>query len=165
MTFEQDRDTGPIDARLLTGADGLPSRTVGDALLALITLPYTQSNSIAGVQDGTTLGSAPANRTGWIASRWRWPRRGCGGCGATGMSGSFLREDLVLLMQEEAIGLPSDSTRTARAGARAWRRSTPKPYRATLPTRGCSTSRSPACRPRQRRGLGTPGSRCWRIHR
>ncbi len=153
MTFEQDGDTSPIDARLLTGADGLPSRTVGDALLALITLRYTQSNSIAGVQDGMTLGSAPANRTGWIASRWRWPRRGCGGCGATGMSGSFLREDLVLLMQEEAIGLPSDSARTARAGARAWRRSTAKPYSATLPTRGCSTSRSPACRPRQRRGL------------
>jgi phosphoribosylaminoimidazolecarboxamide formyltransferase / IMP cyclohydrolase len=56
MTFEQDRDTSPIDARLLTGADGLPSRTVGDALLALITSRYTQSNSIAVVQDGMTLG-------------------------------------------------------------------------------------------------------------
>ena len=25
MTFEQDRDTSPIDARLLSGADGLPA--------------------------------------------------------------------------------------------------------------------------------------------
>ena len=56
MTFEQDRDTHPIDARLLTGADDLPSGTVDDALLALITLRYTQSNSIAVVRDGMTLG-------------------------------------------------------------------------------------------------------------
>ena len=79
------------NARLLTGADGLPSRTVGDALLALITLRYTQSNSIAVVQDGMTLGIGAGQQNRWIASGWRWPRRGCGGCGATGMSGSFLR--------------------------------------------------------------------------
>ena len=56
MTFEQDRDTSPIDARLLSGADDLPSGTVDNALLALITLRYTQSNSIVVVRDGTTLG-------------------------------------------------------------------------------------------------------------
>ena len=56
MTFEQDRDTRPIDARLLTGADALPRRGVDDALLALVTLRYTQSNSIAVVRDGMTLG-------------------------------------------------------------------------------------------------------------
>ena len=56
MTFEQDRDTSSIDARLLGGADDLPSGTVDDALLALITLRYTQSNSIVVVRDGMTLG-------------------------------------------------------------------------------------------------------------
>jgi phosphoribosylaminoimidazolecarboxamide formyltransferase/IMP cyclohydrolase len=55
MTFEQDRDTSPIDARLLTGADGLRGGRL-TMLLALITLRYSQSNSIAVVRDGMTLG-------------------------------------------------------------------------------------------------------------
>jgi phosphoribosylaminoimidazolecarboxamide formyltransferase/IMP cyclohydrolase len=56
MTFEQDRDITRIDARLLAGADDRLGGEVGDALLALIALRYTQSNAIAVVKDGMALG-------------------------------------------------------------------------------------------------------------
>jgi phosphoribosylaminoimidazolecarboxamide formyltransferase / IMP cyclohydrolase len=57
ITVEQDRDDRPIDISLLTGNDDkLSAATTRDALLAMVTLRYTQSNSIAVVSDGMSLG-------------------------------------------------------------------------------------------------------------
>ncbi len=57
LLLEQERDLAPISAELLAGGDTqLPESAVRDALLGLITLRYTQSNSVALVRDGVTLG-------------------------------------------------------------------------------------------------------------
>ena len=53
MEFEQDRDTAPLTADLVPGLDTAGTR---DALLALAVLRHTQSNSVALVRDGMTLG-------------------------------------------------------------------------------------------------------------
>jgi phosphoribosylaminoimidazolecarboxamide formyltransferase / IMP cyclohydrolase len=56
LTLEQDADLAPITAELLTGGAGLPPSVVRDALLGMVTARYTQSNSVALVRDGVTLG-------------------------------------------------------------------------------------------------------------
>lgn len=58
LVVEQERDAVPIRAGLLTAPAGtaLPAGAVRDALLGLVTLRYTQSNSVALVRDGMTLG-------------------------------------------------------------------------------------------------------------
>ncbi len=57
LLLEQERDLAPVSAELLTGGGSrLPESAVRDALLGLITLRYTQSNSVALVRDGMTLG-------------------------------------------------------------------------------------------------------------
>jgi phosphoribosylaminoimidazolecarboxamide formyltransferase/IMP cyclohydrolase len=57
LVLEQERDRAPVTAELLTGGGSpLPESAVRDALLGLITLRYTQSNSVALVRDGMTLG-------------------------------------------------------------------------------------------------------------
>ena len=58
MLLEQQRDIAPISADLLgpSGGGELSAGVVRDALLGLVTLRYTQSNSVALVRDGMTLG-------------------------------------------------------------------------------------------------------------
>jgi len=55
LLLEQQRDTTPITADLLASAE-LPEAAVTDALLGLVTMRYTQSNSVCYVKDGVTLG-------------------------------------------------------------------------------------------------------------
>ncbi len=52
LLLEQERDAAPITAELIS----LPPGAVTDALLGLVTLRYTQSNSVALVRDGMTVG-------------------------------------------------------------------------------------------------------------
>jgi len=60
VTLEQRRNDHAIDASLLkdvvTMEKAIPERHVRDLLVGLITLKYTQSNSVAFVLDGTALG-------------------------------------------------------------------------------------------------------------
>lgn len=60
VTLEQQRNDAPIDEELLaaipTAARDLPAHVVPDILLALITLKYTQSNSVCIVYRGQTIG-------------------------------------------------------------------------------------------------------------
>ena len=60
VTFEQGRNESPIDESLLTNLvtenKTLPESAKRDMLLALITLKYTQSNSVCYVKDGQTIG-------------------------------------------------------------------------------------------------------------
>lgn len=60
VTLEQQRNAAPIAAELLaevpTAARDLPAHVVPDVLLALITLKYTQSNSVCIVYRGQTIG-------------------------------------------------------------------------------------------------------------
>ena len=56
MKFEQERDVANITASLLEGQEVLPVNGIRDALLALVILRYTQSNSIALVKNGVSLG-------------------------------------------------------------------------------------------------------------
>jgi phosphoribosylaminoimidazolecarboxamide formyltransferase / IMP cyclohydrolase len=56
LTVEQDADLAPITAELLAGGAELPPAVVRDALLGMVTARYTQSNSVALVRDGATLG-------------------------------------------------------------------------------------------------------------
>ncbi len=55
VTIEQDRDTVPV-ATVLPDDGTLDAKTRTDALLGLVTLRYTQSNSVAFVRDGAALG-------------------------------------------------------------------------------------------------------------
>jgi phosphoribosylaminoimidazolecarboxamide formyltransferase/IMP cyclohydrolase len=55
MRLEQQRDSAPIDKALLDGQQ-LSPEVVHNALLALVTLRYTQSNSVALAKDGTCIG-------------------------------------------------------------------------------------------------------------
>jgi phosphoribosylaminoimidazolecarboxamide formyltransferase/IMP cyclohydrolase len=84
VDLEQQRDLTPITADLLHVASGpaLPPGAVRDALLGLITIRYTQSNSVALVADGVTLGvgAGQQNRVDCVrlasakAATW-WLRR------------------------------------------------------------------------------------------
>lgn len=56
MAFEQERDHALITADLLGRDHSLTGQAIQDALLALVTLRYTQSNSVCLVKDGATLG-------------------------------------------------------------------------------------------------------------
>jgi phosphoribosylaminoimidazolecarboxamide formyltransferase / IMP cyclohydrolase len=58
VMVEQERDQGPIGSELLRGTLGeaLSPVVVRDALFGLVTLRYTQSNSVALVKDGAALG-------------------------------------------------------------------------------------------------------------
>jgi phosphoribosylaminoimidazolecarboxamide formyltransferase/IMP cyclohydrolase len=58
LVLEQERDVTPVTADLLAVAGGgpLPAAAARDALLGLVTLRFTQSNSVALVRDGMTLG-------------------------------------------------------------------------------------------------------------
>jgi phosphoribosylaminoimidazolecarboxamide formyltransferase/IMP cyclohydrolase len=58
LVLEQERDVTPVTADLLavSGGGPLPAAAARDALLGLVTLRFTQSNSVALVRDGMTLG-------------------------------------------------------------------------------------------------------------
>ena len=60
VTFQQGRNNGQIDESLLnnivTANRDLPPQAKADMLLSLITLKYTQSNSVCYVKDGQTVG-------------------------------------------------------------------------------------------------------------
>ena len=60
ITFEQGRNESAIDASLLnnivTKNKSLPENAKRDLLISLITLKYTQSNSVCYVKDGKTIG-------------------------------------------------------------------------------------------------------------
>jgi phosphoribosylaminoimidazolecarboxamide formyltransferase / IMP cyclohydrolase len=62
VVLEQERDRQPITAACLQGPQ-LPEAAVRDALLGMITLRYTQSNSVAFVRDGMTLGVAAGQQS------------------------------------------------------------------------------------------------------
>ncbi|HWD02520.1 MAG TPA: phosphoribosylaminoimidazolecarboxamide formyltransferase [Amycolatopsis sp.] len=55
LVVEQQRDRTPVIADLLAPAKVAPDKVI-DALLGLVTMRYTQSNSVAVVKDGMTLG-------------------------------------------------------------------------------------------------------------
>lgn len=82
LLVEQQRDTTPITADLLASSSDLPPSAVTDALLGLITVRYTQSNSVALIKDGMALGigAGQQNRVDCVrlaaakASTW-WLRR------------------------------------------------------------------------------------------
>ncbi len=60
ITFEQGRNSVPIDASLfeniVSAKNELPESAVRDLCVALITLKYTQSNSVCYVKDGQAIG-------------------------------------------------------------------------------------------------------------
>ena len=56
MRFEQERNTLPLTEALFAGETGMSDQQIADGLLALATLRYTQSNSIALFRDGMALG-------------------------------------------------------------------------------------------------------------
>lgn len=56
MTFEQERDAALISEALFAGHEALSGDVIRDALLSLVILRYTQSNSVALVKDGVSLG-------------------------------------------------------------------------------------------------------------
>ena len=64
MRFEQERDAAPINERLFATGEPLEARTLRDALLSLVVLRYTQSNSVALVKDGIAIavGAGQQNR-------------------------------------------------------------------------------------------------------
>jgi phosphoribosylaminoimidazolecarboxamide formyltransferase/IMP cyclohydrolase len=84
LVLEQERDVLPITAGLLTvaGDGALPAGAARDAVLGLVTLRFTQSNSVAVVRDGMTLGigAGQQNRVDCVrlaaakAATW-WLRR------------------------------------------------------------------------------------------
>jgi phosphoribosylaminoimidazolecarboxamide formyltransferase / IMP cyclohydrolase len=84
LVLEQERDLTPLTADLLTvsGGGSLPAAAARDAVLGLVTLRFTQSNSVALVRDGMTLGigAGQQNRVDCVrlaaakAATW-WLRR------------------------------------------------------------------------------------------
>jgi phosphoribosylaminoimidazolecarboxamide formyltransferase / IMP cyclohydrolase len=65
VRLEQQRDVLPLTADLLRVVDGPPlsQQQICDALLGMVTMRYTQSNSVALVKDGMTLGIAAGQQS------------------------------------------------------------------------------------------------------
>jgi phosphoribosylaminoimidazolecarboxamide formyltransferase/IMP cyclohydrolase len=85
LVLEQERDQAPITADMLRASESgelVAAGTVGDALLGMVTVRYTQSNSVTLVKDGMTLGigAGQQNRVDCVklaaakAATW-WLRR------------------------------------------------------------------------------------------
>lgn len=84
MLLEQEQDALPVTADCLQMAEGpeLGPRAVADALLGMVTVRYTQSNSVAYLRDGMTLGIGAGQQSrvdctklaGAKAANW-WMRR------------------------------------------------------------------------------------------
>ena len=89
VTFEQGRNNFAINEALLdnivTDNKDLPEGAKRDMLVALITLKYTQSNSVCYVKDGQAIGVGAGQQSRIHCTRlaWRAPRRTTGCCGST----------------------------------------------------------------------------------
>ena len=86
VTFEQGRNELKIGQELLSNVvtqnKDLPENAKIDLLISLITLKYTQSNSVCYVKDGQAIGVARASRAGFTAPAWRATKRIFGICGS-----------------------------------------------------------------------------------
>ena len=87
ITFQQGRNVFKINedllANIVTENRDLPEDARRDMIVALITLKYTQSNSVCYVKDGQAIGVGRASRAASTAPAWRAPRPTPGGCGTT----------------------------------------------------------------------------------
>lgn len=87
VCFEQSRNNAKITKDLLaerpTKNKELPDKAALDLLVALITLKYTQSNSVCYVKDGKTIGVGAASSPASIARVSPAARRTSGGCAST----------------------------------------------------------------------------------
>ena len=82
VTIEQDRDAVQV-ATVLPEGGALDAGTRADALLGLVTLRYTQSNSVALVRDGAAIGIGAGQQNRVDCVRLPAPRRAPGGCAGT----------------------------------------------------------------------------------
>lgn len=84
ITFEQGRNELCIDEALLsnivTENKDIPAQAVIDMKIALITLKYTQSNSVCYVKDGQAIGIGPDSSPESIVRVWQEARRITGSC-------------------------------------------------------------------------------------
>lgn len=87
ITFEQDRNEVKITAELLverpTANKEIPENAVRDLLISLITLKYTQSNSVCYVKDGQAIGIGAGRNPACIAPVWLVIKLISGGCAKT----------------------------------------------------------------------------------
>ena len=87
VTFQQGRNNFVIDEALLsnivTENRDLPDEARRDMIVSLITLKYTQSNSVCYVKDGQAIGVGAASRAASTAPAWPETRRTPGGCAIT----------------------------------------------------------------------------------
>ena len=87
IAFHQGRNNFEIDADLLanivTENKELPESAKIDLIVALITLKYTQSNSVCYAVDGQAIGVGPVSSPASTAPVWQVLRRIPGSCGST----------------------------------------------------------------------------------
>ena len=87
VTFEQGRNELKIDremfANVVTEKKDIPESALIDLQIAMITLKYTQSNSVCYVYGGQAIGSARDSRAASTARAWRAARRTTGSCAST----------------------------------------------------------------------------------
>ena len=87
VTFQQGRNNFKIGPHLLenivTVNKSLPESAKRDLIVALITLKYTQSNSVCFAVDGQAIAWAPASRAASTARAWQAPRRTPGSSAST----------------------------------------------------------------------------------
>lgn len=94
MTFEQGRNNLKIDESMLenivTENKNLPEDKKHDLLISLITLKYTQSNSVCYVKDGQAIGIGAGQQSESTAPDWLVTRQISGGCGSIKGNGSAI---------------------------------------------------------------------------
>ena len=82
VTFEQGRNEVAIGEsaleNLVTENTELPAQAKRDLILSLITLKYTQSNSVCYAKDGQVIGVGVTSRAVFTAPVWRATKRMCG---------------------------------------------------------------------------------------
>ena len=87
ITFEQDRNEAKITAELLenrpTKNKEIPENAQRDLLIALITLKYTQSNSVCYVKDGQAIGIGAGQQSRVHCTRLAGNKAISGGCART----------------------------------------------------------------------------------
>ena len=152
ITFEQGRNNFKIDRDLLrnvvTENRTLPESAVRDLIISLITLKYTQSNSVCYAVDGQAIGVGAGRQAAFTAPASRGQRR------ISGISASMKSRSLCPF-------------RTASAGRRRTTSSIsicPKIIR-TSPQRATGRSilsKGPPCSPKRNRGNTFPAFPAWR---
>ena len=87
VTFEQGRNELKIDREMFQNIVSqnktLPEEALVDLMIAMITLKYTQSNSVCYVYNGQAIGICAASRAASTARAWRAARRTTGSCAST----------------------------------------------------------------------------------